>query len=96
MTHICIGVVENCDNPESYGMICVKCNKCKRFDYNYTYCKRQKRQHKAEDETEYRTGLCMVCGERLRVLLYPQGKARKKIKRKVCYGKGKHSKKGKV
>ena len=25
---------EDCVNPDSYGMICVKCNKCGRFDKN--------------------------------------------------------------
>ena len=30
--NICIGVTENCKNPESYGTICVKCNMCGRFD----------------------------------------------------------------
>lgn len=32
MTHISIGVTDNCKNPESYGTICVKCNMCGRFD----------------------------------------------------------------
>ena len=32
MNHICIGVTDNCKNPESYGTICVKCNRCGRFD----------------------------------------------------------------
>ena len=27
-----IGVIENCKNPDSFGEICVKCNKCGRFD----------------------------------------------------------------
>ena len=31
MNHICIGVADNCKNPESYGTICVKCNQCGRF-----------------------------------------------------------------
>ena len=30
--HIDIGVTENCKNPDSYGMICVWCNECGRFD----------------------------------------------------------------
>ncbi len=30
--NVCIGVVENCKNPESYGTICVKCNMCGRFN----------------------------------------------------------------
>ena len=31
MTHISIGVTDNCKNPESYGTICVRCNQCGRF-----------------------------------------------------------------
>ena len=27
-----IGVAKNCKNPDSYGEICVRCNKCGRFD----------------------------------------------------------------
>mgnify|MGYP007130633525 FL=1 len=27
----CLGALENCKNPESYGVICVGCNKCGRF-----------------------------------------------------------------
>ena len=27
-----IAVTENCKNPDSYGEICVRCNKCGRFD----------------------------------------------------------------
>jgi hypothetical protein len=27
----CLDVVENCKNPDSYGEICVLCNKCGRF-----------------------------------------------------------------
>lgn len=27
----CLGVVENCKNPYSHGVICVGCNKCGRF-----------------------------------------------------------------
>ena len=30
--NLCIGVTENCKNPESYGTICVRCNQCGRFD----------------------------------------------------------------
>ena len=26
-----IAVTDNCKNPDSYGEICVKCNKCGRF-----------------------------------------------------------------
>ena len=26
MTHISLGIVENCKNPDSYGTICVRCN----------------------------------------------------------------------
>ena len=30
---ICIGCIDNCQNMmESYGEICVQCNKCGRFD----------------------------------------------------------------
>lgn len=32
MIHIDIGVADNCQNPDSYGEICVHCNKCGRFD----------------------------------------------------------------
>jgi hypothetical protein len=27
----CLDVVEDCKNPDSYGAICVLCNKCGRF-----------------------------------------------------------------
>jgi len=30
--HIDIPPVDDCKNPDSYGMICVKCNECGRFD----------------------------------------------------------------
>lgn len=30
--HLDYGVSKNCKNPESYGEICVKCNKCHRFN----------------------------------------------------------------
>lgn len=32
MMHIDIGVSENCKNPDSYGVICVGCNECGRFN----------------------------------------------------------------
>ena len=34
---ICIGVDDNCRNPDSYGMICVRCNKCGRFETKDKY-----------------------------------------------------------
>lgn len=31
--HISYGVAEDCKNPEeSYGEICIRCNKCRRWD----------------------------------------------------------------
>jgi hypothetical protein len=40
--HICYGVTDDCKNlEESYGEICVQCNKCGRFD-----------EDKAESEEE--------------------------------------------
>ena len=42
MTHLCIGVVENCKNPESYGTICVRCNLCGRFNTIENDCKAEK------------------------------------------------------
>lgn len=30
--HVDIGVTENCKNPDSYGVICVWCNECGRFN----------------------------------------------------------------
>lgn len=30
-THLDIDVIEGCKNPNSYGVICVKCNHCGRF-----------------------------------------------------------------
>ena len=31
--HLCISVIDDCKNlQESYGEICVRCNKCGRFD----------------------------------------------------------------
>lgn len=32
--HISKAPDENCVNPDSYGLICVHCNKCGRFDIN--------------------------------------------------------------
>jgi len=33
--HICLSVKDNCKNiEESYGEICVRCNKCGRFNKN--------------------------------------------------------------
>ena len=32
LLHLCIGTVKECVNPDSYGCICVRCNKCGRFD----------------------------------------------------------------
>ena len=29
--HIDFEPIEDCRNPDSYGMICVKCNRCERF-----------------------------------------------------------------
>lgn len=29
--YMCFCVDENCENPESFGTICVRCNKCGRF-----------------------------------------------------------------
>ena len=29
--HVDMGVTENCENPNSYGVICVRCNECGRF-----------------------------------------------------------------
>jgi len=31
--HIDYAPVKCCKNPDTYGVICVKCNKCGRFDY---------------------------------------------------------------
>jgi len=30
--HICMGALPNCKNIDSYGVICVECNLCGRFD----------------------------------------------------------------
>lgn len=32
MIFIDYSVTKDCVNPDSYGIICVKCNKCGRFD----------------------------------------------------------------
>lgn len=29
--HGCMGVVEDCQNPSSYGVLCVGCNLCGKF-----------------------------------------------------------------
>jgi len=34
----------NCKNPDSYGMICVKCNQCRRFDSEETPIGKQIRE----------------------------------------------------
>jgi len=39
MNHICISALKNCKNPlESYGEICVHCNKCHRYDVHCLIC----------------------------------------------------------
>jgi len=30
--HVDIAVTDDCKNPDSYGEICVMCNRCGRFD----------------------------------------------------------------
>ena len=30
--HVCMGALPNCKNVDSYGVICVECNLCGRFD----------------------------------------------------------------
>ena len=35
-----IGVAKNCKNPDSYGEICVRCNKCGRFDKDHDHVSR--------------------------------------------------------
>ena len=30
--HVCMGALPNCKNIDSYGVICVECNLCGRFD----------------------------------------------------------------
>ena len=32
LLHLCMGVTNKCVNPDSYGCICVRCNRCGRFD----------------------------------------------------------------
>ena len=32
MIHVSLGAMKNCVNPDSYGVICVRCNQCGRFD----------------------------------------------------------------
>lgn len=50
LIHIDFGVTDNCKNlMESYGEICVKCNKCGRFDEADEW---QKMCEEAEKEKE--------------------------------------------
>lgn len=37
---LCYSVNKNCKNPDSYGEICVRCNKCGRFDVFCLICKK--------------------------------------------------------
>lgn len=53
MTHLCIGVVENCKNPESYGTICVKCNQCGRFDVTENGCKSEMQSKTVAEQEEH-------------------------------------------
>jgi len=41
MIFVDYAVNKDCKNPDSYGMICVHCNKCGRFD-----------EHKKENKTD--------------------------------------------
>jgi len=36
VVHVDYSPVKNCKNPDSYGLICVKCNKCHRFNPDWT------------------------------------------------------------
>ena len=36
MTHVCLTPVDGCNNPDTYGMICVRCNECGRFKRDET------------------------------------------------------------
>ena len=36
IAHTCYGVIDDCKNEESYGEICLQCNKCGRFDKDET------------------------------------------------------------
>lgn len=66
-----IAPVQNCKNPDSYGMICVKCNKCGRFtvEYKCANCGRLKKssfglpEYWAEVEfyDKFRAPLCPDC-----------------------------------
>ncbi len=34
--HLCYPPIKGCKNPDTYGEICVQCNKCHRFNPNWT------------------------------------------------------------
>jgi len=36
VVHVDYPPVKNCKTPDSYGLLCVKCNKCHRFNPNWT------------------------------------------------------------
>ena len=63
--HIDYGVSKNCKNPDSYGMICVKCNKCGRFTIKCFLCKklevRMGKPRKNWGQVEFYDGKAIVC-----------------------------------
>ena len=42
--HVCMGALPDCKNVDSYGVICVECNLCGRFDPS--------KQEKQDDKEE--------------------------------------------
>ena len=58
-----IGVIENCKNPDSYGEICVRCNKCGRFDKENYVPMSVIEDIKAEIEAKFITHGQVVDGE---------------------------------
>lgn len=79
--HFDIGVMNNCQNLESYGVICVKCNKCGRFGKEKQIYDDIKIGLKQAIDYEKNTWVvsengcvitCPKCGERLE-LCYPDG-----------------------
>ena len=70
MLHLSFAPVKNCKNPDSYGKICVKCNKCHRFNPDWTcpLCGKRTRAMKSLETWEaievfdvFRLPICPDC-----------------------------------
>lgn len=49
--HICMGALPDCKNTDSYGVICVECNLCGRFDPPKQEKQDKEKRHEKEKNT---------------------------------------------